>query len=105
MNTMLVGLAATSASTISRTWPAISAGVRLRRNPIRPVAQNTQPRAHPTRDEIHNVRRLPAGVSNHPTPPPSADGPKEFSLPVPQRLPAGRPPPAHREGAPHSGLP
>src|SRR2546422_3243682 len=36
---------------------------RLRRKPIRPVAQNTQPRAQPTWDETHSVRRVPSGIS------------------------------------------
>ena len=36
-----------SRSTISRTWPAISNGVRLRRNPMRPVAQKEQRSAQP----------------------------------------------------------
>ncbi len=48
MNTTLVGFNAASRNTTSRTWPAISPGERLRRHPIRPVAQNTHPSAHPT---------------------------------------------------------
>src|SRR5438093_9375687 len=36
---------------------------RSRRNPIRPVAQKTQPSAYPTCEEMHSVRRFPSGMS------------------------------------------
>ncbi|WRP18401.1 hypothetical protein U7230_05170 [Carboxydochorda subterranea] len=45
------------------TWAAISPGCKLRRRPMRPVAQNGQPMAQPACEERHNVSRLPAGMS------------------------------------------
>jgi len=81
MNTTLVGACAASRRMISRTCPAISAADRLRRQPIAPVAQNTHPSAHPTWDEMHNVRRLPSGMSTDSTASPSARVHRNFSVP------------------------
>jgi hypothetical protein len=47
MNTMFVGFSSGFASTISRTCPAISKGVRFLRKPMRPVAQKEHLRAQP----------------------------------------------------------
>ncbi len=81
MNTTLVGASAGSSRITSRTWAAISVAVRLRRNPIRPVAQNTQPNAHPTCDEMHSVRRLPSGISTDSMASPSPRSHRYFSVP------------------------
>ena len=43
------------ASASARTWPVISAGVRLRTNPILPVRQKSQSIAQPTWLEMQNV--------------------------------------------------
>ena len=50
-------LSARSSSVTSRTWPAISNGLRLRENPIAPVAQNEHWSAQPAWDEMQRVRR------------------------------------------------
>ena len=81
MNTTLVGCCAGSRNTISRTWPAISPAERLRRNPMRPVAQKTQPSAHPACDEMHSVRRLPSGMNTDSIASPSASAHRNFTVP------------------------
>ena len=81
MNTMFVGLRAGSRSTSSRTCPAISLAERLRRNPMRPVAQNTQPSAQPACDEMHNVRRLPSGMRTDSIASPSSSAQRNFWVP------------------------
>ena len=81
MNTTLVGVVVGSRRTASRTWPVISPAERLRRNPIRPVAQNTHPRAHPTWDEMHSVRRVLSGISTDSIASPSASFQRNFSVP------------------------
>src|SRR5205814_1459015 len=85
MNTTLVGASSGSSRITSRTWAAISAALKLRRNPIRPVAQNTQPNAHPTCDEMHSVRRLPSGISTDSTASPSPRSQRYFSVPSAER--------------------
>ena len=81
MKTMLVGLSSGFRSTISRTWPAISNGVRLRRKPIRPVAQKAQRRAQPACEEMQSVRRLPVGISTDSIASPSASRQRYFRVP------------------------
>ena len=41
----------------SAYWATISAARRFRFKPIRPVSQNTHPRAQPTWDDTHTVQR------------------------------------------------
>ena len=81
MKTMLVGRSSGVASTISRTCPAISNGVRLRRKPMRPVAQKAQRRAHPACDEMQSVRREPLGMSTDSIASPSARRQRYFRVP------------------------
>ena len=81
MKTTLVGLSAGFRSTISRTCPAISNGVRFRRNPIRPVAQKAHPRAQPAWDEMHRVRRPPEGMSTDSIASPSVSRHRYFRVP------------------------
>jgi hypothetical protein len=63
MNTMFVGFSSGLASTISRTCPAISNGVKFLRNPMRPVAQNEHLSAQPACEEMQSVRLDPEGMS------------------------------------------
>ncbi len=63
MKTTLVMSIGGSSRRISRTWPAISDAVRLRVNPIAPVAQNAHCNAQPACDEMHNVIRSPSGIA------------------------------------------
>ena len=44
-------------SSAARICPRISEAVRLRVNPSSPLAQNRQPKAHPTCEETHSVMR------------------------------------------------
>ena len=55
--------------------------LRFRRNPIRPVAQNAQPRAHPACDEMQRVRREPDGMSTHSIASPSARRHRNLRVP------------------------
>ena len=48
---------------------------------MRPVAQKTQPRAQPTCEEMHRVRRRPSGISTDSIASPSASFHKNFSVP------------------------
>ena len=81
MNTTLVGLSAGSRSTISRACATISNALRLRRNPIRPVAQNVHPSAHPAWDETQSVRRAPDGISTDSIASPSSSRQRNFRVP------------------------
>jgi hypothetical protein len=81
MNTMFDGLSAAFRRRTSRTCPAISKGVRFRRNPISPVAQNTQPSAQPACEEMQSVRRPPEGISTDSTASPSSSRQRNFCVP------------------------
>ena len=81
MKTTLVGAAAGSRRTISRTWPAISKAERLRRNPMRPVAQKVQPSAQPAWEEMQRVRRDPLGIRTLSIASPSARRQRYFRVP------------------------
>ena len=81
MNTTLVGRSAGSRRTISRTWPAISNGERLRRKPIRPVAQNEHRSAQPPWLEMQRVRRVPDGMRTDSIASPSARRQRNLRVP------------------------
>ena len=51
-----------------QSWPMISAAVRLRLKPCRPVEQNVHSSAQPTWDEMHSVPRSVSGINTVSTP-------------------------------------
>ena len=51
-----------------QSWPIISAAVRLRLKPCRPVEQKVHSNAQPTWEEIHKVPRSASGMKTVSTP-------------------------------------
>ncbi|MBP2670598.1 MAG: hypothetical protein H6Q85_664 [candidate division NC10 bacterium] len=72
---------AASPSCRARTSPTISAAVRLRRIPMRPVKQNRQARGHPTCVEMQAVSRSSSGISTLSISSPSRSPNRNFRVP------------------------
>ena len=83
--TFEIGRPSGASARIRHTWSTISAARRLRRKPMKPVAQKLHAIAQPTWVETHNVVRSSSGITTASIRAPSPATSTAFAVPSTER--------------------